>query len=399
MVVFALCCLGLLLAQGSAVLILLSRLLKGARRRAPLKPQPRGDIKPASVSVVVPTLNEVQRLDPCLAGLAAQGQGVREILVVDSRSQDGTREKVLLWRQKEPRLDLLTDDPLPAGWVGRPWALNYGFERSSPESEWILNLDADTQPQPGLVEAIVGAAQTENYDFLSLSPRFILRGWGEWLLQPALLLTLLYRFDSAGVRSKNPQRVMANGQCFLARRAALAQLGGYQSARQSFCDDVTLARFAAQRGFRVGFLDGAEVLWVRMYVGVQELWREWGRSLDLKDATTPAQLWGDLLFLLLTQGLPLPILLIFGGAWLQGVDFLTLRILLALNLFLLLIRGLLLIAVAPSYRWRQSSGAWAFWLSPLADPLAVLRIWLSAQQTPRSWRGRVYNSQSLTPNP
>ncbi|MFN5513489.1 MAG: glycosyltransferase family 2 protein, partial [Cyanobacteriota bacterium] len=118
MLVFALCCLGLLLAQGSAVLILLSRLLKGARRRAPLKPQPRGDIKPASVSVVVPTLNEVRRLEPCLQGLATQGPGVREMLVVDSRSQDGTREKVLLWRQQEPRLELLTDDLLPPGWVG-----------------------------------------------------------------------------------------------------------------------------------------------------------------------------------------------------------------------------------------------------------------------------------------
>ncbi|MFM7580152.1 MAG: hypothetical protein ACKO5Q_24860 [Microcystaceae cyanobacterium] len=32
------------------------------------------------------------------------------------------------------------------------------------------------------------------------------------------------------------------------------------------------------------------------------------------------------------------------------------------------------------------------WLSPLADPLAVLRIYLSAQQQPKQWRGRIYGA-------
>jgi dolichol-phosphate mannosyltransferase len=34
-----------------------------------------------------------------------------------------------------------------------------------------------------------------------------------------------------------------------------------------------------------------------------------------------------------------------------------------------------------------------FWLSPLADPLAVLRIILSAIHTPTQWRGRQYGPQ------
>lgn len=392
MVVLAFLCLGLLVAQGSAVLILLSRLLRGATRRPPLSPVLHGAIPANSVSVVVPTLNEVERLDPCLAGLHRQGEALREVLVVDSRSQDGTREKVLAMGARDGRFQLLTDDPLPPGWVGRPWALHYGFHHSHPDSEWILGLDADTQPQPGLLEAIVKAAQEEKYDLLSLSPQFILRSPQEWWLQPALLMTLLYRFDSAGVRANEPQRVMANGQCFLAQRRVLEELGGYESARQSFCDDVTLARFAAQQGWRVGFLDGAKVLKVRMYEGVGELWREWGRSLDLKDATTPTQLWTDVIFLGLTQALPLPALITLGLCAVQGYNFLTLQGAIALNGFLLLIRWALLLAISPSYE--QEEGAFlaplAFWLSPLADPLAVLRIYLSAQQTPQQWRGRHY---------
>jgi dolichol-phosphate mannosyltransferase len=31
-----------------------------------------------------------------------------------------------------------------------------------------------------------------------------------------------------------------------------------------------------------------------------------------------------------------------------------------------------------------------FWLSPLFDPIAVLRIFISAVNRPRQWRGRIY---------
>jgi dolichol-phosphate mannosyltransferase len=384
--------LGLLLCQGTATLILLSRLVKGAIRRPPLEPLTTTPTQSGAVSVVVPTLNEVDRIAPCLTGLSQQGDEVREILVVDSNSQDGTRDRVKDAAELDPRFQLMTDDPLPSGWVGRPWALHNGFLFSSPDSEWILGIDADTEPQPGLVASLVAAAIAEDYDLVSLSPQFILQYPGEWWFQPALLMTLLYRFDSAGVRNQPPDRVMANGQCFLCKRSVLAKLDGYTSAAGSFCDDVTLARNAAKQGFKVGFLDGAKVIRVRMYAGLAETWREWGRSIDLKDAATPGQIWGDVALLLLTQALPLPLILIFWsyGGWENA--FLTLQLAIGLNLFLVTIRFALLLAIYPSYYRpnRFYAAAWLFWLSPLADSLAVLRILLSSWQTPTQWRGRLY---------
>jgi dolichol-phosphate mannosyltransferase len=103
-------------------------------------------------------------------------------------------------------------------------------------------------------------------------------------------------------------------------------------------------------GAKVGFGNGANALKVRMD-GTAETWKAWGRSLDLKDAASRAQIWGD---------------------------------------WLLLIRIGLNFAIAPSYDFSQAKASWLFWLSPLADPLAVLRIFLSSIQTPKSWRGRTY---------
>jgi dolichol-phosphate mannosyltransferase len=64
---------------------------------------------------------------------------------------------------------------------------------------------------------------------------------------------------------------------------------------------------------------------------------------------------------------------------------------LGLNLGLVAIRIALMWAIAPSYDLQQAKASWAFWLSPLADPLAVLRIFLSSVQKPSQWRGRIYS--------
>jgi len=383
----------LLALQLPAVMVLISRLMKGPSRRPPLSPQRATPDQIGSVSVVVPTLNEADRIAPCLQGLTHQTYEVREILVVDSRSTDGTRELVKAAQKSDPRFRLLTDDPLPSTWVGRPWALHYGYTHSSPKSEWILGIDADTQPQPGLVAALIATAEAEDYDLVSLSPRFILKMPGEIWLQPALLMTLVYRFGPTGASESGAERVMANGQCFLCRRSLLDRLGGYAVARMSFCDDVTLARHAAQMGAKVGFWDGALLLKVRMYEGLRETWKEWGRSLDLKDASSSGQIWGDLWFLTCVQALPwlgLPFLLM--GITLEAPT-LPVQLSLGLNLSLIAARIALQGAILPSYDLSQAQGRWLFWLSPLADPLAVLRIWLSSLRTPKSWRGRQYDLQ------
>lgn len=382
----------LLAVQLPMVAVLLSRLMQGPFRRPPLAPtRPDLDLL-GTVSVVVPTLNEAVRLRPCLEGLIRQGYEVREILVVDSRSTDDTRSVVSAYQAHDPRLRLLEDDPLPQGWIGRPWALDYGFRQTSTASTWVLGVDADTQPQPGLVAALAKAMDSEGYDLVSLAPRFILKHPGEFWLQPALLMTLVYRFGPAGSPSSSAQRVMANGQCFMVRRSLLAQLDGYQAASSSFCDDVTLARYAATQGAKVGFWDGTRLLKVRMYEGMTETWREWGRSLDLKDAAPAAQIWWDWLFLALVQGLPWVIVpgvfavrQLLPAAW-----SLALQLLLIVNASLLLVRLGMQAAIASAYDLKGAPGAWAFWLSPLADLAAVARIGISSLRRPTQWRGRQY---------
>lgn len=381
----------LLGAQVSLLLLLLARLMPGRSRRPPVPPllTPRTD---TTVSVVVATLNEAARIQPCLDGLMAQTDPLLEVLVVDSHSTDGTRELVAAASARDPRVRLISDGTLPEGWVGKVWALETGLRHA--RGEWVLGIDADTEPAPGLVGAVVSAAEHDGFDVASFSPQFKGQTAGERFVQPAMLVTLVYRCGAAGATQPPPDRVLANGQCFLARRELLLQHGGYTPARASFSDDVTLARHLAARGARVGFLDGSAIIRVRSYASLREMWREWGRSFDLKDATPMWRRWVDVALVWSTQALPLPLLIAltviafgrqsFSGDAPQDV---LLEALLLVNASALVVRLMMLLALRGSYATRGLP----YWSSWLADIPAAVRLTISTAKTPQRWRGRRYD--------
>jgi dolichol-phosphate mannosyltransferase len=382
----------LLVVQLPLLMLLLARLMPGRTRRPPISPRltPRTD---TTVTVVVATLNEAKRIGPCLAGLMAQTEPMLEVLIVDSRSTDGTRELVEAAAARDPRIRLVTDDPLPAGWVGKVWALETGLRQA--KGAWVLGIDADTVPAPGLIGAVVDAVEQDGYDVASFSPQFRDQTSAERFVQPAMLVTLVYRCGAAGATQPPPDRVLANGQCFLARRALLEQHGGYAPARASFCDDVTLARHLAAHGARVGFLDGSKIIQVSAYVSLAEMWREWGRSFDLKDATPSWRRWIDVALVWSAQALPLPMLLVvatllrsLGWSAADNPDALLLKALLLVNGLALYMRLMLLVALRSSYAER----GWPFWLSWLSDIAAAWRLTLSTARTPTRWRGRQYDT-------
>jgi len=341
------------------------RLLPGARRPAPLQPR-TGPLPDApTVAVIVPARDEERRIGPLLAAVAADPQ-VHEVVVVDDESSDAT---AAVARGAGARV--VDGRPLPAGWVGKPWALQQGLEAVT--SKWVVTLDADVVPRPGFVGALLDAATAGGWDVLTVGPRFVLGGPGEQLLHPAMLATIVYRFG-APAGTVSPRRAMANGQCLVARRGRLVELGGFGVAAGHLTDDIALARGLAARGASVGFLDGSRLVEVDMHDSVAEVWREWGRSLPMADATPPVQQAADLAVVWLAQALPLPRLLAGRGT--------------ALDVALVALRLALGAATAGSYR-RPAPLTWA---APVADVPAAARLSWAAVRPVRRWRGREYPS-------
>jgi dolichol-phosphate mannosyltransferase len=249
--------------------------------------------------------------------------------------------------------------------------------------EWVLVVDADTAPQPGMVAGAVEAARRLGLDAVSFAPRIIAPGPGARWLQPSLLTTLVYRFGPPNT-SAPAERVMANGQCMLMRRDVLERAGGYGVAADSYCDDIRMARHLAARGARVGFLDGPRLLDVTMYPTARETWRAWPPSLHMRDATRMRWRWLDALVLLLAQALPIPMLLFLAlAAGRLDAPRGVVMGLVVVNGALLVVRALLAVATAHSFAVRGIS----YWLAPLADPFIVPRVIWTMLAPPREWRG------------
>jgi dolichol-phosphate mannosyltransferase len=331
------------------------------------------------VTVLVPVLNERDRLGPCLAGLIAQPSEVAEILVVDGGSRDGTQNLVSMFAARDDRVRMVDASPIPMGWNGKAHGLQIGLDHADPCSSWILTVDADVRLEPGLVRSVLSHALRTEVAAISIATTQELSGVAEGIVHPAMLTTLVYRFGIPGHTTRRVAAVQANGQCALYRREPLERTGGFAIARASVCEDVTVARALASNGYAVGFHESDELASVAMYVSWRDAWTNWTRSLPLRDRYSGRTGWLGLTEVTLAQALPLPLLLVLWRSVPRQQFALT------INGLLVLVRLGVLRGTARAYAWRP----WTYWLSPLADVLVIVQLWRNALRRTHIWRGQV----------
>lgn len=357
---------------GIRVVLRLARTARGERIEVSDAPLP-GE----RVTVLVPVLNERGRLGPCLAGLIAQPSEVEEILVVDGGSSDGTQDFVSMFAARDARVRLVDASPIPTGWNGKAHGLQVGLDRADPCSTWILIVDADVRLHPDLVRSMLWHAIRTEVAATSIATTQELSGGAEGIVHPALLTTLVYRFGIPGHTTRRVAEVQANGQCTLYRRELLARSGGFAVASASVCEDVTVARALATNGYAVGFHEADGLASVEMYTSWRDAWRNWSRSLPLRDHYSGRAGWLGLIEVALAQALPLPLLLILWRSAPRP------RFAITINGLLVLVRLGVLGGTARAYGWRP----WTYWLSPLIDLPVAMQLWRNALRRAHDWRG------------
>jgi dolichol-phosphate mannosyltransferase len=319
------------------------------------------------ISVVIPARDEAARIGPLLDAIVG-APGVAEVVVVDDESDDDTAALA-----RAAGAEVVVGRPLPAGWAGKAWALQQGLDAVS--GEWVVALDADTRPSPALPQALVARALMDGLDVLTVGGRFECPTRGLRWLHPALLTTLVYRFPPPGAIDQGPvHRRLGNGQCMAMRRDVLVGSGGFRPVGHHTVEDVALVRAMATAGFGVGSLDASDLLTVRMYESAAEAWRGWGRSLAMPGVERGVRRLINLAVLGFTQALPL------GRLALRRAD--------GLDALLLIVRAGTLAGTARAYTGHGVS----YWMSPLADVVAVAALVRSTLGRPRAWRGRSFSA-------
>jgi dolichol-phosphate mannosyltransferase len=360
-------------ALGAAVIV---RMLRGIRatRIVPVRSAPPA----GAVSVIVPVLDEATRIAACLHGLLRSGAEVGEILVVDGGSHDGTIAVLRAFATPGSRVRVIDAAPVPEGWNGKAWGLDVGLRASDARARWVATIDADVRVTAGLIAAMVAHAQRRKVAVLSVAVRQLLGTPLMAIVHPAMLATLVYRFGLPGREATRVPDVQASGQCFLAERAALIEKGAFGNVRASRCEDVTLARALVAGGTPTGFYEAGDLVSVQMYDTAAETWRNWPRSLTLRDRFAPFGGWFGLVEVLLVQAVPLPLALALAIA---GA---TSSLTFAVAAILLCVRIGVLVGAARAYVTKP----WTYWLSPLADLPVAFALFASTLRRRHTWRGR-----------
>ena len=283
-----------------------------------------------SVAVVVPARDEETVLRLTLPRvLAMDYPGEAKVVLVDDRSGDGTGVLVrALAADASARLPLTVvagTEPSP-GWMGKVWAMEQG-RRAAGAVDYLLLTDADIDHPPHSLRRLVGQAETNGLDMVSLMAK--LRAGNRWerLVVPAFVYFFAQLYPFSWVNRRSSRTAAAAGGCILVRREALERADAFESVRGAVIDDVSLGRALKSSGSSLwlGFAD--DVTSIRPYDRLADLWHMVARSAFTQLRYSATLLAGTVLGLLFTFLLPvgavvggaltgnLVVLLMGAGAW------------------------------------------------------------------------------------
>jgi len=242
-------------------------------------PADQGRKKWPLVSVCVPARNEELRLRPCLESFLEQDYPRLEVLVLDDQSTDGTYSLLREYAVKSKRFKILRGKPLPEGWVGKPWACHQLSLKA--RGEWLFFTDADTWHSPDMLKRSVQAAEREKADLLSCFTQQETGTWLEYLVIPVMVFCLIAFLPVRRVLKKGTffsKFAGAGGQFLLFRRKAYQAIGGHISVRHEIVEDLKIGNHLVQGGFRLVFLNGADMTFCRMYHSARDVWEGFSKN-------------------------------------------------------------------------------------------------------------------------
>lgn len=349
-----------------------------------------------SVVALVPARDEAETIAATVDGVLGQDYpGEVHLIVVDDQSTDATAEvarRAADTMGAGVRLNIIEGTAPPAGWTGKLWALEQGWQRirgSSDPPPWLWLTDGDIAHPPDTLRRLVAKGEDDDRDLVSLMVRLVAGGFWGRLLIPTFVYFFRQLFPFAWSNDPRSRTAAAAGGCVLLRRRALESAGGFRPISDRVIDDCALAALVKQRGraeegrIWLGMSDGSRSL--RPYRGLGDIWQMVARSAYAQLRYSPWLLAGTLVgmgFLYLAAPL-LVLSLPWHGDVAAGIAALAGWLVMALSL-------------QPVLRLYQQSPAWGAAL-PLAAVLYAAMTVDSARRHAAGrggwWKGRAQGAR------
>jgi glycosyltransferase involved in cell wall biosynthesis len=181
-----------------------------------------------SLSIIIPTLREAERIGILLQALAAQDySGPLEIIVVDGGSDDSTQERV----SEFPGVRLLVREP-----PGTAAQRNLGAAQAS--GELLVFLDADNRPSPQFLSRVARSYQRAS--FAVACPWFVADSRHPALRLIYFVFNLLFWLSQWRFHT-------GSGVCVITPRQVFQTVGGFNETLH-LGEDIEFIRRAATTG-------------------------------------------------------------------------------------------------------------------------------------------------------
>ncbi|HEX9000858.1 MAG TPA: glycosyltransferase family A protein [Blastocatellia bacterium] len=326
------------------------------------------------VSVLIPARNEESNLPACLETVLRQGQTVREVLVYNDHSTDGTERILREFAARDERVRSVEVLPLAEGWCGKNFAC--AQLAGAATGNYLLFIDADARLTEGAVARMAEEMHQRSLTFLSCWPGLELVSFWERALMPMLNFVVFATFPSPlSLLLGSPSLGLAHGACLMFERATYEEVGGHAAVRDQIFEDTRLAQLWRERGRRGLCLDGQDVVRVRMYSSFAEIWQGFQKNF-FPAFKYELSFWFFWAFHAVVFLLPIVLSVVWPSVQIG---------LAALAIFM--------IRLALAWRFRQP--LWAVLLHPLAEAI-LLALGLSSWWRCKSgrgvaWKGREYH--------
>lgn len=230
-----------------------------------------GKIKPyPSVSIIIPARNEEKSLPVLLTSLRDQDFIPDEIIVVVDQSEDSTKEIA-----EREGVRTIQSEPLPEGWVGKPWACYQGAQIA--KGDVFIFLDADTCIEKDGLKDIVNT-YFERGGVLSIQPYHKTKRLYEQLSAffNVIMMGAMGTFTVFGNLLKP---IGLFGPCVVMRRKYYLEIGGHLEVKGEVVEDLALGNIIKKRKVLIYCYGGKGTISFRMYPnGMRELVDGWSKG-------------------------------------------------------------------------------------------------------------------------
>jgi chlorobactene glucosyltransferase len=264
--------------------------IAACRKQSPLRPLT--DISKLSglpkLSVIVASKNESECIETCIRSLLRQDYPDLEVVAVNDRSTDDTGEILNRLALEFPdRLRVSHVTTLPAGWFGKPYALEQGLRIATGSVVCFTDADCEFLAPTGLCTTMVEMLR-DNVDFFSIAAKYTMSTLRECVTVPCCSEAILAWLRPERVSDPRWPDAFANGAFIMVQRAAFESIGGWGAVRAKISEDLELARLAKRSGLRLRVAQGEGFYQTGSYCTFRESWNGWSRIFN--GALTPRQL-------------------------------------------------------------------------------------------------------------